>query len=93
MKAQIRWTCGPRTKKADYEAEEICIDVELPLVPQIGSVLKLTAAGEFVRVDDVYLDLSVGGEGLVVFLKDAAPGTPDFRPWKELRAQGWRLVE
>ncbi|ULQ48360.1 hypothetical protein JN531_017150 (plasmid) [Flagellatimonas centrodinii] len=92
MKAQIRWTCGPQSKTAEYDAEDICIDVELPAVPQIGILLKVTSDGEFVRVDDVYMDLSEDGDGLLVFLKDAEPGTPDFRPWAELKAQGWRLI-
>lgn len=91
MRARIRWTCQPKSKKADYGAEDIFIDVALPFVPQIGSKLKVTAHADFVAVGDVYLDLADGGEGLVVFLEDPDLGDPSFRPWLEMKREGWSL--
>ena len=94
MKARVHYQCQPRRKSATYEAEDICIDVDLPFVPAIGTMLKVSATGDYMKVDDVFLDLvpdGSEGEGLVVYLEEPADG-PDFRPWPEMKAQGWRIT-
>lgn len=87
MKARIDYYCQPKTKTAEYESENIHLVVELPFIPAVGTMLKLTNDGDFIRVNDVMLDITKGGEGLCIGLEE-----PDILdPWLSMRSQGWQL--
>lgn len=90
MKARIHCTCLPRSKRASYEAEDIHIDVELPFTPFPGLLLKVTAGGDYLKVHEVYLDLTPGGEGFNVFIEEPDE-LSELWKWSDMRAQGWRL--
>lgn len=90
MKATIHATCLPKSKKADYEAEDIVIEVDLPFIPSVGMKLKATRNGEFLKVDDVYLDLTLGDKGLHLYMEEP-DDISDLRPWTEMRAEGWGI--
>lgn len=92
MKAKVTFVCKPAKKAADYDAESIFMMVDLPFVPSVGMMLKLTPEGNYIEVNDVMLDITPGGEGLIVGLKE--PDDEDayqLRSWPEMKAQGWRI--
>lgn len=91
MQARIDYQCQPREEDAPYECEDISIVVDLPFVPAVGTMLKLTVEGDYIEVADVMLDLSPEGEGLIVGLKE--PEDWQLRSWPEMQAQGWRIRE
>lgn len=90
MKARIDYFCAPIKKGSGYELENIHIFVDLPFIPAVGTALKLTKDGDFMEVADVMLDITPGGEGLCIGLKE-----PEFDvqiyPWPEMKKQGWLL--
>lgn len=95
FKARLDHTCMPRSKAAarQYDAEEIVLYVDLPFVPAIGTMLKPTTEDDFLTVSDVLLDLSPGGEGLVLGLE--APSESNgarLEPWAEMKKRGWKLA-
>ncbi len=90
MKARIAYACQPAAPGADYDIEDIHMDVDLPLAPTVGMSLKLNADSGYLPVADVFLDLSPGGEGLVVGLKE--PADAELRPWPEMQAAGWQMT-
>lgn len=90
MKARVQYVCQPKSKRANYDAEDIVLDVTLPFLPPIGSKLKLTKNGDYLKVDDIYLDFVGDEEKIVIFIEE--PDELDaLRPWKEMKAEGWRL--
>ncbi len=92
MRATIHYVCLPKSKRADYGSEDIIIDVEMPFVPSAGTMLKVAQEGGYLKVEDVFLDLVPGGDGLAIFIQE--PGDRnDLRPWLEMKAQGWALSE
>jgi len=90
MKARVDYFCKPAKKNANYECESIYMEVELPFVPAVGTMLKLTEEGDFVKINDVMLDISPGGHGLLVGLEEPEH-VGELRPWSEMKAQGWKL--
>lgn len=92
MKAKVHATCQPKSKAAalQYDAENIHIVVDLPFVPAAGTMLKVSPAGDYLKVDQVYLDLTEGGEGLVVFIEEP-DDSRELMPWKAMKAEGWAL--
>jgi len=90
MKARIDFVCKPANEASEYELESIFLIVDLPFVPSVGLMLKLTDEGDYIQVIDVMFDLTPGGDGLTVGLKEP---DEDFqlRSWPEMKAQGWQL--
>jgi len=92
MKAKVLFFCKPAKKTKDYEVESIFMMVDLPFVPSVGTMLKLSPGGNYIEVSDVMLDITPDGEGLIVGLKE--PGDEDayqLRSWAEMKAQGWQI--
>lgn len=89
MKATVHFYCAPSTEAADYQAEDICISVSLPFMPQPAMTLKVTPEGEFYRVDEVFWDISHPDE-VTVFLEE--PKSDDMEPWDRMHEQGWRIL-
>lgn len=79
--------CLPASPDATYEAEDIeLVFKDLPHVPSVGDMVKVTPNGDYWEVMSVYIDYA-GGEGIDIQLD---PGD-DLRPWKEMQAEGWKL--
>jgi hypothetical protein len=91
MKARVHHVCLPRSKRVAYDTENICIDIDLEVLPQIGSMLKVAPNGEYLKVEDVYLDVTPGGEGLSIHIEEP-DRDDDLRPWPEMKIGGWKLA-
>lgn len=83
--------CQPARPGVDYETEEIHMDIVLPFFPGVGIDLKLTASGEYMRVQAVMVDLAPEGEGITVHMAEPEQEW-ELRPWDEMREQGWKLT-
>jgi len=90
MKARIDYYCEPAKNRAEYDAEEIHMYVDLPFVPSVGMLLKLTKEGEYIKINNVMLDVSPEGEGLIIGLEEPEEDH-QLRPWPEMKAQGWKI--
>jgi len=90
MKALINYFCLPVKPNAKYEAENIYMIVEIPYVPAVGTMLKLTNAGEFVEVVDVYLDISHDQYQLNIGLKEPVEDF-EWMTWEVMSKQGWKI--
>ena len=90
MKARLIYACLPVAANVAYEIEDIHLDVEVPIVPTVGMMLKPYLDADYLQVADVFLDLCPGGEGLVIGLKE--PETEQLRSWPEMQALGWQLT-
>lgn len=77
-------------KESDTDCENIYMVVDLPFVPAVGTMLKLTEQGDFIKINDVMLDISPGGDGLLVGLEEPQHDG-ELRPWSEMKAQGWKI--
>lgn len=87
------YQCRPRREGAPYDAEQIYIDVELPFVPAVGTLLNVTADGDYVPISEIFLDLvpdGSEGSGLVVYLEEP-DGDAALRPWAEMKSRGWKV--
>lgn len=87
MKARIDYFCQP-TPTSSGEIYNIYMFVDLPFVPAVGTLLKLTREGDYLKVADVTLDVSPGGQGLLIGLEEPEEDS-ELRPWAEMQAQGW----
>lgn len=89
MKARINYFCEPSKKNAGYEVEAIYLDVELPFLPPVGTFIKVTPNGDYLKVADVYLDLEPEGEGLAIGMEE--PEEYAIRPFKDMKSEGWKI--
>jgi hypothetical protein len=85
--AEIRHTCTPRTKRANYEAEDISIKIQIPFVPVPGSMIKVTPHGEFLEVDQIYWAIDSPDE-VQIWIKEEE----DLMPWSVMKAEGWAVA-
>lgn len=89
MKAIIQGYSRPKKKNAEYEVENLFIIIDMPFIPTKGSVIKVTADGEYLTVDEVLWNIQKPNE-IMVFTEE-----PDqlnqIRPYKEMSDQGWRI--
>lgn len=86
-KLPVKFTsiCLPASPDATYEAEDIeLVCKDLPHVPSVGDMVKVTPQGDYMEVVSVYVDY-VSGEGIDIQLDTG----DDLRPWKEMQAEGW----
>lgn len=77
-------------EESNDDCENIYMVVDLPFVPAVGTMLKLTEQGDFIEINDVMLDISPGGDGLLVGLAEPLHDG-ELRPWPEMKAQGWKI--
>ena len=91
MKATIFHTCAPKSKAAAYEAEEIRIDVVLPFVPVVGTMLKVTPNGDLLRIADVHLDITVAEPLLSIFIEEPDDANALWT-WASMKKEGWSLA-
>lgn len=90
MKARIDYFCRPVSPVANYALENIHIHVDLPFVPAVGTMLKVTKDMDYIEIDDVLLDLAPDGEGLVIGL--LCPDNLDnLWPHDVMQKLGWKL--
>lgn len=88
MKARIDYYCKPAKKNADYELENIYLDVDLPFAPLVGTFVKFTPKGDYIEVVDIHLDLSVPDICLMVGLEE--PEGMKLWTWEAMRLEGWK---
>lgn len=85
MKAKVHFICAPRTKTANYGAENISKEIDFPFVPFVGLMLKTDEDGDFIKVDEVFLDVSANQVTVEVYLEE-----PDvLDTWAEMKSKGW----
>lgn len=90
MKIKFHWTCKPKSKRANYDAEDIHLIVDdFPFMPVVGMQLKLTPRGAFGQVDEVFWDCDEP-DLFGVYLKDPELEL-DLYPWADMKAEGWKL--
>ncbi len=54
-------------------------------------MLKVTPNGDFLKVQDVYLDVTPGGEQLSLHIEDPE-SADDLWSWPEMKKEGWSLA-
>lgn len=88
IKARVFHMC--QVAAGDFQG--VYIDVELPVLPPVGSLLKLTPKGDYLVVEGVMIDITTGGEGIGVQIKEPEHDA-EIWPWGEMRAEGWCTTE
>ncbi|BAL25455.1 hypothetical protein [Azoarcus sp. KH32C] len=88
MKIRIWHLARPAIDDGCFEAEEVCLDVDLPFVPQAGAVLKVDGPADPLTVDHAYWD-AARPDLVHVFTKDPAC----LPTMQRMRASGWLSAE
>ena len=92
MRARIDYYCRPARISGGVEELEIHRFVDLPFAPSVGMLLKLTPRGDYLKVDDVMLDITPGGAGLIIGIEEPAESS-SLRPLKEMEEEGWIVTD
>lgn len=88
MKATLHYWATPAQPDAQHEAEDIRLTVFLPFMPTAGMKLKVTPDGDYLKVAEVFWDISSPDEVEVVFEEPL-----DLLPeWEQMKEQGWRIL-
>ncbi len=93
MKVRIIWVCRPKSKRADYESEDIFIDKEVDFIPPIGSHIQVHPDGFLGEVEDIFIDLFKRDDDtppVIIYLEEPNDDI-DLRSWAEMKKQGWQI--
>ena len=92
MKARIDYYCKPRKRNSGFAVEEICFYVDLPFVPAIGTMLRVTEREDYRPVADVMYDVP-GEEGVHLIVGLEEPENDwELRSWRDMKREGWKLM-
>jgi|GEM_PF-6690525 len=84
MKVTLNYFCKPTKSNPDGN---VFMVGGLPFIPEIGTMIKIHAEGDYLRINDILLDVSGDGYRLMIGLEQ--PEDSDLRPFSELSKEGW----
>lgn len=88
MQFRIWHLARPLNDRCRYEAEEVCLDIHIPVLLGPGSLIKLPGARDPICVDRVYWDAE---EPEIVHLFSRDPTRlPEMR---DMLAEGWHSAQ
>jgi hypothetical protein len=88
IKAKLNYYCEPRTTDAPYEVEDIHKFVDLPFIPFAGLMLKIDVGGDYLEVQEVFLDVSEGVDSIEIYFTEPQL----LATWDSMNNAGWLLT-
>lgn len=89
IKARIYHVCLADEPKDGLAYRSVDIDVGLPVLPPVGSAIKVTPDGDYLQVDHITIDATAGAAGVGVHIGE--PGDDAMLwTWADMQAEGWK---
>lgn len=88
INARIDFYCKPLKKNSSFQIETIFLELVLPFVPEIGTMLKVAVDDDYYEVDNIYFDATAAEP--VVHVGLAEPEEDELTSWQEMRRRGWK---
>lgn len=81
---------GKKTKRGAPAPEAISLIIDMPFAPAIGTMIRASPNGEFLRVTAVFWDIG-DPRGLLVFTEEPEPEL--LHSFAAMQREGWQRVD
>lgn len=88
MKAYVFHFSAPREPTIGKHCEELKIAIEIPIVPPIGTMLRVTRKGKFLKVEDIHWDINQP-EIIKIYTAEPEAG---YQSYVEMIDAGWCAI-